>query len=86
MKKFSAWLDENYGMATTIAKQLGIHRSNITNAKSGHILMPTEWMEIIVKLSKNKVSYATLVKEREAHRKEKAALRSLSKVSHKSSV
>ena len=85
MQKFSAWLDQNHGMATTIAKLLGIHRANITNAKSGHLLMPTGWMPLIVKLSKGKVSYATLVNEREFHRKEKAKRRSLSKVSHRNS-
>lgn len=83
MQKFSAWLDQNRGMATTIANILGIHRANITNAKSGHLLMPTSWMPLIVRLSKRKVSYATLVEEREFHRKEKAKLRALSKVSRK---
>lgn len=83
MQKFSAWLNQNRGMATTLAKAIGIHRANITNVKSGHLLMPTGWMPLIVSLSKNKVSYATLVKEREFHRKEKAKNRALGKVSRK---
>jgi DNA-binding transcriptional regulator YdaS (Cro superfamily) len=85
MKKFSAWLDQNRGMATAIAKTLGINRANITNAKSGHLLMPTGWMPLIVELSKGEVSYESLVVEREFHRKEKAKLRALSKVSRKNS-
>lgn len=83
MTKFSDWLDQNHGMATTLAKILRINRANITNAKSGHLLMPNRWMPKIVKLSKGKVSYESLVIEREFHREEKAKRRALSKVSRK---
>lgn len=83
MQTFSEWLNQNHGMATTLAKILNINRANITNAKSGHLLMPNRWMPEIVKLSKEQVSYATLVEEREFHRKEKAKLRALGKVSRK---
>ena len=85
MQNFSSWLNQNHGMATTLAKILGIHRANVTNAKSGHLLMPNRWMPTIVELSKGEVSYATLVEEREFHRKEKAERRALSKVSHRNS-
>ena len=83
MQKFSAWLDAHRGMATTIARTLDISPSNITNAKNGRLLMPTGWMKLIVKLSKRKVSYATLVEEREGHRQAMELKRSTSKLSHK---
>ena len=83
MQKFSEWLNQNHGMATTLANALGIHRANITNAKSGRLLMPTSWMPLIVKMSKRKVSYANLVEERELHRQEQANRRSANKVSRK---
>lgn len=75
MQKFSAWLDENRGMASRIAKTLGISPTNISNARTGHLLMPTGWMPTIVKLSRRKLSYKTLVDEREMHRLNKARQR-----------
>jgi hypothetical protein len=72
MKKFTEFLAANRGMSSLIAKTLGINPTNITNAKTGRLLMPTAWMATIVKLSKRKLSYQTLVQEREVHRLEKA--------------
>lgn len=71
MKKFTAWLEANRGMATTIAKSLGISVTNITNAKNGRLLMPGGWMPTIVKLAKRKLTYEDLVLEREFHRARK---------------
>ena len=75
MQKFSEWLQSNKGMAASIARQLGISRTNLTNTKTGRLLMPTGWMETIVKLSKGKLSYKDLVQEREIHRIEKKLTR-----------
>lgn len=71
MNKFSTWLEANRGMASTIADSLKISKTNITNAKTGRLLMPTGWMPTIVKLSKRKLTFEELVLEREEHRKNK---------------
>lgn len=76
MQKFTEFLTANRGMSSLIAKTLGIKPTNITNAKTGRLLMPTAWMATIVKLSKRKLSYQTLVEEREVHRADKARSRS----------
>jgi hypothetical protein len=70
-------------MASRLARTLGISPTNITNARTGRLLMPTAWMATIVNLSKRKLSYAVLVEERECHRKAKAKARIESKSSHK---
>ena len=84
MQQFNLWLSQNRGMATTLAKALDIHRANITNVKTGRNLMPNGWMPVVVALSKQKLSFATLVTEREEQRKAKASERNAMKVSVKS--
>ena len=71
MNKFKTWLDKNRGMATALAEKLDVDRSNITNAKSGRLLMPVGWMPTIVKLSKKELRYKDLVLEREVYRQKK---------------
>jgi len=83
MQNFSNWLSSNRGMASHLARTLGISPTNVTNVCTGRLLMPTAWMPTIVKLSKRKLSYATLVKEREGHRQAKEQARALPTSSHK---
>jgi len=75
MQTFSNWLSSNRGTASNLARTLGISPTNITNVRTGRLLMPTSWMPTIVKLSKRKLSYATLVQEREVHRQAKEKMR-----------
>ena len=83
MQNFSNWLSSNRGMASHLARTLGISPTNVTNVCTGRLLMPTAWMPTIVKLSKRKLSYATLVTEREGHRRAKEQARARSTSSHK---
>jgi len=83
MQNFSNWLSSNRGMASHLARALGISPTNVTNVCTGRLLMPTSWMPTIVKLSKRKLSYATLVKEREGHRQAKEQSRTKPTSSHK---
>ena len=83
MQNFSNWLKNNRGMASHLARTLGISPTNVTNVCTGRLLMPTAWMPTVVKLSKRKLSYATLVTEREGHRRAKEQARARSTSSHK---
>ena len=71
MNKFKTWLDSNRGMATALSEKLNVNRTNITNAKTGRLLMPVGWMPTIVKLSKKELSFKDLVLEREFYRQKK---------------
>jgi hypothetical protein len=77
MKKFTAWLSANPGMAAHLARTLKINPTNISNAKKGHLLMPTAWMKTIIKLSNNELTHKVLVEEREIHRLKKMKARAL---------
>lgn len=73
MNQFSLWLTQNPGMATTVAKALGINRSSVSNCKTGRRPMPPEWMDVIVRLSKGKLTHKTLIAERNRLQAQKAA-------------
>ena len=41
MQNFSNWLKNNRGMASHLARTLGISPTNVTNVCTGRLLMPT---------------------------------------------
>lgn len=61
MNKFSDWLSANRRMAVALARRLGIHKSTVTNAKTGLIAVPQRWMPVIEEMSKGRVTVRDLV-------------------------
>ena len=63
MMKFSEWLDANPTMSTTLMRELGVKRASISNVRTGNRPMPREWVPIVVRLSKRKLTYESLLHE-----------------------
>lgn len=65
MTNFKTWLDAERGRATTLQQKLGVNATTISNVKHERRLMPTRWMKIIVRMSKNTLGYEQLVLRRD---------------------
>lgn len=63
MTKFQHWLDSTPGMASQLAKELGVGPGTISNVKKRRRRMPPYWMPIVNKLSSGKLSLETLLLE-----------------------
>lgn len=63
MTKFTQWLEANRGMAAQLRRILNVNATTVSNVKQGRRPMPPYWMPIVHRLSKGKLSLATLLEE-----------------------
>lgn len=63
MMKFSEWLDANPTMTATLMQTLDVNRASISNVKTGNRPMPVRWVPDVVRLSRRRLSYQSLVHE-----------------------
>lgn len=75
MMKFSEWLDANPTMSTTLMNELGVKRAIVSHVRTGARPMPREWLPTVVRLSKRKLSYESLVHEMLEVKRAKGTLR-----------
>ena len=75
MMKFSEWLDANPTMSTTLMRELRIKRASVSKVKTGNSPIPTRWLPLLVRLSKRKLTYESLVHEQIACKRANGTLR-----------
>jgi len=68
MTKFSEWLELNRGMAAQLSRELKVSTAAISGVKRGK-RMPPYWMPVVNKMSKGKLSLATLLDENGSRRR-----------------
>ena len=72
MNKLKQWLESERGLSTQLASELGIAKTNITQAKMGRLKVPPGWIKTIVRLSRGQVKVEDLLPEfntpRKAHK------------------
>ena len=61
--KFSEWLDANPKMSVTLREALSVGKASISNVKTGHRPMPKRWIPILVRLSRKKLTFESLLTE-----------------------
>lgn len=77
MNKLQQWLESERGLSTRLATELGIAKTNISQAKFGRLKVPAGWIKTIVRMSKGAVKVEDLLPEynnpRKTHRKDRSA-------------
>jgi DNA-binding transcriptional regulator YdaS (Cro superfamily) len=63
MTKFAEWLNDNPGMQRKLCELLKTRESTVSSVKVRRRPMPTWWMPAIVKASKGRLTYETLIQE-----------------------
>lgn len=61
--KFSEWLDSKPSMSAVIKRELMIGSASLSNVRKGRTTMPLRWVPTVVRLSRGKLSYKSLVHE-----------------------